>query len=73
MKHDLAVRYYFSDGLLDRVGFSGIGFPKENAKGLARSLLAIDEVLGAVEGYQQLNPCNISVRGPSGRFVKWKK
>lgn len=24
-------------------------------------------------GETGMNPCNISVRGPGGRFVKWKK
>lgn len=40
---------------------------------LARNLVNVENLLGGSPNCLKLNPCNVSVRGPNGKFVSWKK
>lgn len=61
--YETAARFYRKNGELSFVCSDRFIF-KENAILDARDWLR--------EQPYDLNPCNISVRGPNGRFVKWK-
>lgn len=71
MKQELAIRRYGLGGGLIRVDkHKGMTFPKIQA--YIYALLKMAKVFGH-DRIAPVNPCNISVRGPNGKFVKWKK
>lgn len=70
MKQELAIRRYNLDGECLRVDkYQGMAMSK--LKAFTSALLKMSGLFGH-ETVAPLNACNISVRGPNGKFVKWK-
>lgn len=63
MRFNTSARFYREDGSLIVVDGQN-WFLRSNAIYDARDWLE--------NCPEDLNPCNISVRGPDGRFIKWK-
>lgn len=73
MQVQLNIRRYKNNGNLHRVHFKEVvDFSAEKAKALAKGILASEELFGPPLNFIKLNPCNITIRGLNGRFIKWK-
>lgn len=71
-KYSVAVRRYFKDGELSNV-FIVSDKSLESCRTYVKVELEMEDLFGAPHGCLEFNPCNLSIRGPDGRFVKWKK
>lgn len=71
--HTVAVRHYNADLTFARTSLDRIPLPKNNACSTARAILDMEELFGASPNMKTVTACNISVRGPNGRFISWKK
>lgn len=66
----MSVRRYEKSGKFIRSdSYKGLGMPK--LKAFAMALLRMSSLFSH-ETVAPINPCNISVRGKGGKFVKWK-
>lgn len=72
-RHIVNIRHYTNEGKLIGVNKTPVA-NNHMAATLARSILAMDATFRIdSDPFAALMPTNISVRGPKGRFVKWKK
>lgn len=70
MKQELAVRRYTMGGEFIRVDKHN-GLPMAKIKAFVNALLNMGKLFSNTT-MAPTNPCNVSVRGPDGKFVKWK-
>lgn len=67
------VRHYNRDLSFARTSMTGIFYPtRERAAGVARDVLEMEYLFGPSDGMKEVTALNVSVRGPNGRFQKWK-
>lgn len=67
---ELAIRRYTKDGVLHHVT-KHKGLDMHKCKAFICALFGLGTKFGH-ETIAPLNLCNVSVRGPNGKFVKWK-
>ena len=70
MKQELAIRRYTLGGAFIRVD-KHKDMPMAKIRAFVSALFKMGKLFGH-ETVAPLNPCNVSVRGKDGRFVKWK-
>lgn len=74
MKYTLNVRVYRHGGeFLCCNQFTYDKINKNAAKALANSIISVANLFGGSPTLAKTNPCNVSLRGPNGRFISWKK
>lgn len=71
--HTLTIRHYNEDLTFARTSMSNIPMEKGQACTAARGILEMEDLFGASDFMKPVTACNISVRGPNGKFVSWKK